>query len=169
MEEVPEEDKHKKIQGGAGGGVNQGMALSRSGWGGDPGHSQECDPRWRRWREEPWWKECQRRSLKLECFWVGTGMELGLVSSSSVPAVSGDSQDTSTHSTKAVKLPQGPSPDNWAFVVLLGPVNKKVLRQSSGNVSSRFYDTPHHRHPQAANSITHALNGANPQRPYTTS
>ncbi len=52
-------------------------------------------------------------SLQLERFWLGSG--LWLASSSMGLTVSGDPQHTSTHSTKSIKLPRGPSPDNCAL------------------------------------------------------
>ncbi|XP_058617510.1 uncharacterized protein LOC131530974 [Onychostoma macrolepis] len=46
----------RRSQGGPDGGRRQeGLGAGRARW--DPGHSHEGDPRWSRWREEPWWRK----------------------------------------------------------------------------------------------------------------
>lgn len=55
------------------------------------------------------------------------------VSSSMGPTVSGNLQDTSTHSTKSMKLTRGPSPDSCALITVLRLMSRKVERQLSGN------------------------------------
>lgn len=67
--------------------------------------------------------------------WLGTGLWVGLASSSTGSTVSGNPQDTNTHSTNSTRLPRGPSPDNCVLVVVLRPAIRNEHRQSSGKVA----------------------------------
>ncbi len=64
-------------------------------------------------------------------FWLGTGLGVGMVLSSSGPMVSSDPYETSTHSTNSAKLPQK-LPRQLGLVALLSPAIKNEQKQSSG-------------------------------------
>lgn len=59
-----------------------------------------------------------KKNLILTRSALGTGLEVGLVMSSTVNA---DPQENSTHSTNVAKLPQGGSLDNCTHVAVLRP------------------------------------------------